>query len=156
MTPFDLMQLIDRMRDTAIVVTDPTLDAPGPRIRFVNDAFLGMARYERDAVLGGTPRMFQGQATDLRRARTLGDRLRAGCGHREVLVNYRADGEPYNCAIEVCPVRDDDGRIVAFAAFETEVERRRGRPAGGAFGRWRRVGEGSRLMSEVAPSLWLG
>lgn len=156
MTIFELMGMIDRLRGTAIVVTDARLDRPGPTIRYVNDAFCAMSGFPRDAAIGGDPRMLQGPGTDRRHAQEFGRVLRAGAPCRDVLLNYRMNGEPYFCAIEAHPVRDGSGGIVAFAAFEAEVERRRGRPSGEAFGRWRRLDPGVLFAGEVAPDLWPG
>lgn len=150
MTPFDLLSLVDRLRETAIVVTDVDLDAPGPTVRFVNDAFLAMSGLPREAVVGKSPRMLQGHGTDRRHTHAVGVALREGRPCRDVLLNYRASGEPYLCAVEIHPVRDAVGRVTAFAAFETEVERRRGRPANGVFGRWRRLDPRALFASEVS------
>ncbi|MBY0427566.1 MAG: hypothetical protein K2Q22_18160 [Cytophagales bacterium] len=36
------------------------------------------------------------------------------------LVNYRKDGEPYVCKVEIWPVFDSQGKHVNFVAFETD------------------------------------
>ncbi|GGK34859.1 PAS domain-containing protein [Salinarimonas ramus] len=156
MTIFDLMNLIDRMRDTAIVVTDADLDAPGPTIRYVNDAFVAMSGLARELAIGRSPRLLQGRDTDRRHTHALGASLREGRACRDVLLNYRADGSPYLCAVEIHPVHDGEGRITSFAAFEMEVERRRGRPSAEPFGRWRRVVSTALFASEVVPGLHFG
>ena len=52
----------------AILITSADLDAPGPCIEYVNPAFTRMTGYEANEVVGRSPRLLQGPATDPRRA----------------------------------------------------------------------------------------
>src|SRR5262245_60739755 len=86
-----------------IIVTDATIEEPGPHIVFVNEAFTRMFGYEAHEVLGRNPRMFQGPATE----RPVLDRLRAALVRGEPFVggtvNYRKDGTAFPLQWSVTP-----------------------------------------------------
>ncbi len=136
MTIAELVALAADCPHTPLVLTGPSLDAPGPTIVHVNEAFAAMVGSSVEALVGTSPRRLQGPGTNPVSLRRLGRALRAGQMHREVLLNYRDDGEAYWCGVEIHPVRASDGRIELFAAFEAEMVRRRGRPGPGVFGRF--------------------
>lgn len=118
---------------TAVVVTSSGLAAPGPIIRYVNPSFLRLTGYERHEILGRSPRMLQGRRT---RTEVMRDALAGRGSCHTVVTNYRKNGEPYLCEIDIRPIRDADGNVQAFVAFEREVVRRRGRPRAGLGGRF--------------------
>jgi two-component system, LuxR family, sensor kinase FixL len=109
----------------AVVVTEPQLEAPGPRIVYVNPAFCAMTGYREREAIGQTPRLLQGPATD----RATLSRLRATLSAGEPFVgettNYRKDGQPYVVAWNVNPVRDAAGRITHFVSIQRDVTQQR-------------------------------
>ena len=61
---FDWLIVLENLQ-RGIMVTDVTLEGPaGPRIIYVNRAWLKMTGYGRDELAGKTPRMLQGKHTD--------------------------------------------------------------------------------------------
>ncbi len=101
-----------RAMPMATVVTDAT-QADNPII-FANDAFLRMAGYNRDEVIGRNCRFLQGVDTDpLERAR-LRAAISAGQDITCELLNYRKDGTPFWNALYLSPVRDSSGAITHF------------------------------------------
>ncbi|MCG6121190.1 MAG: PAS domain-containing protein [Microvirga sp.] len=123
--------------NTGVLVTDGALDNGGPTIVYANSAMESLTGYPRDELLGATPRIFQGKATSRFTLKALSDALRAGRPFHTCLTNYRADGEPYLCEIDIRPLRGPDGQIDHFVAFEREVVRRRVRVRPGQNARFR-------------------
>jgi PAS domain S-box-containing protein len=92
---FDWLIVLENLR-RGIMVTDTTLDGPaGPRIFYVNSAWLKMTGYRRDDLRGKTPRILQGKHTD----RAVVGSIRLKLLNREVFHgqtwNYRKSGEPF-------------------------------------------------------------
>ena len=111
--------------DVPFLVTDAE---PGPgehRVLYCNTAFADMCGYQREQIVGATPRLLQGPETDAAKA---GDFVREveSRGHAgTVLLNYKADGTPYYVEIMAvrCPTPtalDVDAEEV-FVAFERSL-----------------------------------
>jgi PAS domain S-box-containing protein len=110
--------------DEAIVITGAGLEAPGPRILYVNPAFTRMTGYAPEELIGRSPRMLQGPGTD----RAVLDRLRtaikAGRTFEGEGVNYRKDGTPFIVEWLITPVRQA-GRVTHWVSAQRDVTQRR-------------------------------
>jgi len=92
---FDWLIVLENLR-RGIMVTDVTLESPaGPRIIYVNRAWLKMTGYDRGELAGKTPRILQGKYTD----RVVVSELKQKMLNREQFHgqtwNYRKSGEPF-------------------------------------------------------------
>ena len=65
-----LDQVLQHMHES-VIVTDADLDAPGPRILYVNRAFTDLTGYGSEEVVGQSPRILQGPKSDLSVLRTI-------------------------------------------------------------------------------------
>jgi PAS domain S-box-containing protein len=109
-----------------VLITDTTVDEPGPRIEFVNDAVLRITGYDRDELIGKSPRILQGAQTDsaeLQRIRTHLARLEPV---RAEVINYGKTGEPYWLEIDIVPVAGDGAEYSHFVAIERDITERKG------------------------------
>ena len=64
--------------DGIIITTADSLDAPGPEIIYVNEAFTKLTGYQKEEVIGGNPRILQGDETKRETLDTLRQSLTAG------------------------------------------------------------------------------
>ena len=76
---------IERLNDIVLVTEAEPQDEPGPRILFVNDAFVRQTGYTREEALGKSPRFLQGPQT----SRTELDRIRAAM--RALAVSHNSE-----------------------------------------------------------------
>ena len=117
----DVLRFLDAVR-IPVVVTDAGQAPSGPRILFVNQAMCELCAYQRQEMVGRSPRMLQGPATDRARARAFRDALESEGRATVRLTNYRGDGSAYEVLIRAGKLDlgtrlDEQLRI----AFETEV-----------------------------------
>jgi PAS domain S-box-containing protein len=115
---------IGRMNDIVLITeADPTAD-PGPRIVFVNAAFVARTGYSREEAIGMTPRMLQGPKTDLREL----ERIAAALARREpvfaTLTNYAKDGREFLIEVDIVPVMDEEQRCTHFVNVERDITQR--------------------------------
>ena len=122
-----LTSVVEQIDESVLVTEGAPLDPPGPKITWVNEALTEMTGYDRDELLGNTPRMLQGPETD----RETLDRVRAALEAEEPVeaetVNYRKDGTPYVVAWTITPVRDRDGHLTHWASVQRDVTQERER-----------------------------
>ena len=108
------------------MVTDVTLDGPdGPRIIYVNRAWMKITGYDREDIRGKTPRILQGKHTDRNLLRT----LKAKLVNREVFHgqtwNYRKSGQPFVMNWYCYAIYGDNSHPIYYVAEQedaTELE----------------------------------
>ncbi|GAB5480948.1 MAG: hypothetical protein Pars92KO_07050 [Parasphingorhabdus sp.] len=104
----------------ASVISNPRLtDNP---IVASNDAFCELTGYDRDFIIGRNCRFLSGPATEP----WLTEEIRRGVRERKpVLVeilNYKKDGTPFQNAVLVAPLFDDDGELEFFLGSQVEID----------------------------------
>ncbi|PWN54058.1 hypothetical protein IE53DRAFT_383399 [Violaceomyces palustris] len=97
-----------------------------PRLRenpivLVSDGFVAVTGYPRQAIIGRNCRFLQGPNTAPEAIQRIRDALNKGEGCTELLLNYRRDGQPFWCLLNIVPLRDSAGRLVYFIGGQTNV-----------------------------------
>jgi PAS domain S-box-containing protein len=115
---FPLGRIRDFLSDDqqAVVITDPR-----QRIQFASHGFAAMTGYQPEQVVGRTPHFLQGPATSPATRQHLREHVARQERVSGTLLNYRADGTPYQCQVVIEPIFDHTDRLVHFIAFEREV-----------------------------------
>lgn len=116
-----LFESIVSQIDEAVVVTEPRLEKPGPRIEYVNEAFTLMTGYTADEAVGATPRILQGPRTDRAVLDRLKRELNKGLSFRGQTINYRKDGQEYHVDWTVNALRDRNGEIQHWVSVQRDV-----------------------------------
>ncbi|WP_165351963.1 PAS domain-containing protein [Salipiger sp. IMCC34102] len=104
----------------AMVLTDPNLE-DNPLV-YVNEAFEKVTLYKKDAVLGRNCRLLQCEDTDPAAARKLGEAIEKGQSVSVDLLNEKADGTRFMNQLVIAPIRDDEGKMVAFLGIQNEMK----------------------------------
>jgi diguanylate cyclase (GGDEF)-like protein/PAS domain S-box-containing protein len=116
---------IARLNDIVIITEAGPFREPGPRIVFVNEAFERRTGYTPEEVLGRTPRLLQGPATQ----RSELDRIRAAMEQwqpaRVDLINYKKSGEAFWVDLEVSPVWDAARKLTHWVAVGRDITERK-------------------------------
>ena len=86
----------------SILITDATKDA---KIVYANKAFKTLTGYDPSEVIGKTPRILQGPATDKTVLARLVDTLKRGGRFEGKAVNYKKNGTPFIMYWRVLPVK---------------------------------------------------
>lgn len=118
---FDWQIVLENLRN-GIMVTDVTLEGPeGPRIVYVNNAWMKMTGYRRDELTGKTPRILQGKHTD----RAVVGMLKEKMLNREMFHgqtwNYKKSGEPFLMNWHCYAVYGDRPEPVYYVAEQEDV-----------------------------------
>ncbi len=106
-----------------MIITDPR--RPDNPIVFANNAFLNLAGYERDEVLGQNCRFLQGPGTDREQVAKLRSAIENVTDISVELLNYRKDGSTFWNALYVSPVVDESGELLFFFASQLDVTDRK-------------------------------
>lgn len=98
-------------------------------IEFVNDAFVHIAGYQREKLIGRNMSILQSGKTPRETYVELWDALTRGRHWKGDFINRREDGSEYVESAIITPLRQPDGRITHYVAVKEDItgKKRRGR-----------------------------
>lgn len=103
---------------TSVVITE---SSPEEYFLYVNGAFKEMSGYDEAELLYRSPRILQGPMTD----RAVIDELKKSLGSSGHFMgqtfNYRKDGSIYFVRWSIAPLRDGDGKLIAYISFQNPL-----------------------------------
>ena len=115
------LAMVASRTSNAVIISD----AEG-RIEWTNEGFTRITGYTLDEVRGKKPGSFlQGPLTDPAVVAEMRAGLAARTGFKVEIVNYGKSGQAYWLAVEVQPLRDDQGAITGFMAIESDISKRK-------------------------------
>ena len=120
-----LQTSIAQLNDMVVITEAGPLDAPGPRIVFVNDAFERRTGYNRSEVLGRSPRLLQGKRTQRPELDRVREALQSQQPVRVELINYTKHGEPYWVELEIVPVDYFRRGLTHWVAVARDISERK-------------------------------
>lgn len=116
-----LLASVAYFAEDSILITETNLEAPGPKIIYVNPGFTKLTGYQPEDVLGKSPRILQGPKTE----RSVLDRLKFVLQKGEVFhgcaINYRRDGSEFWNEWNIEPIRDKKGKVVNYLAIQRDI-----------------------------------
>ena len=107
--------------ETGVLVTDATLDAPGPYIEYVNAQMCRITGYRSEELIGRNPRIFQGPNSDRSELARCRRTLERGEMFQGETVNYRKDGSEFFLRWGIQPLTDQTGRVTRFLSYQRDV-----------------------------------
>lgn len=153
MTIVDLIRAFGRDLPIGIIITDATIERPGPIIVYANPAFGQLIGRDPDEIIGQSPRLMQGRETRRATLDAFHHALKKGDRFHGYLTNYRGDGTKYRAEVDCRPLHNTRGEIDGFISFEREVLRRVGRPAESNGGRYDANSTSNDLLGNALRSL---
>ncbi|KKL89754.1 hypothetical protein LCGC14_1911530, partial [marine sediment metagenome] len=119
--------VITNTQDAVLITEAEPFDEPGPKIIYVNEAFVKMTGFTAEEVIGKTPRMLQGPNSNKEELEKLGRALRNWESHEITTINYKKSGEEFWINFEVTPIANDIGRYTHWIAIERDVTEQKNR-----------------------------
>ena len=88
------------------------------KIIFASEGLFGMNGYQPFEVIGKSPSIFQGLKTSEKTKKSIKEALINHAPFKEIILNYKKNGETYWCEIEAYPKFDNQGNFLNYIAFE--------------------------------------
>ncbi len=116
---------ISRLSDIILITEAKPLNAPGPKIIFVNDAFELQTGFTREEAIGQTPRILQGPKTQRSELDRIHRALENWQSVRAELINYTKSGDEYWLELDIVPVTDDTGNHTHLISLARDITERK-------------------------------
>ena len=94
-------------------------------IEYVNPAFEALTGYDKQEVVGRTPRILKSGQHSLRFYREMWNEILAGVVFRGVMENRKKNGEVFYAEKTITPLRDAEGQITHFISNDRDITGRR-------------------------------
>jgi PAS domain S-box-containing protein len=120
-----LQSVVVNTNDAVIITETEPIDAPGPRILYVNEAFTRITGYQPEEVLGKTPRILQGPKTDPAELHRVREALARWEPVTIEVINYRKDGSEFWNEFSLVPVADQKGWYTHWIAVQRDTTARK-------------------------------
>lgn len=104
-----------------VLITNDSLEWPGPQIVFVNDALCRITGYTAKELIGRSPRILQGKETDRETLDQIKTELSAGRSCEAELVNYRKDRTRYDAELFITPLSNAEGQRTNFVSIHRDI-----------------------------------
>lgn len=121
-----LLQLaVSRLNDVVLITDAEPVSEPGPRVVFVNDAFVRCTGYSREEIIGRSPRLLQGPGTSRRELDRIRLALEAWQPVRAELLNYTKAGDEFWVEVDIVPLADEAGWYTHWVAVQRDITSRK-------------------------------
>lgn len=117
---------VSRQNDILLITEAEPIEGPdGPRIVYVNDAFVRRTGYSREEVIGRSPRILQGPKTQRHELYRIRKALEAWQPVRAELINYTKSGDEFWLELDIVPIANENGWFTHWVAVERDITERK-------------------------------
>ena len=116
---------VSRLNDIVVITDAEPLDEPGPRIVYVNDAFICRTGYSREEVIGRSPRFLNGPKSQIDVLNNIRATMEKWQPVRAELINYTKAGEPFWMEMDMVPIANDTGSFTHWVSVERDITERK-------------------------------
>lgn len=114
-TSLDFKTIVKKQVKTIVITT------PVQQICFTNRNFENMTGYSQKEVVGRKPSFLQGSNTN----KDTTAKIRMALHNKQTIstsiLNYKKNGEPYFCKVDLYPIFNLENELVNFVALEEEI-----------------------------------
>ena len=122
----DLLATIAAHSSDAVMITSAgSIESPGPRFIYVNQAFERLTGYSNDEVVGNSPRMLQGPKSSPVTLHKIHDALSQWKPVCVELINYAKDGSEFWVELDITPVADASGCYTHWISVQRDITERK-------------------------------
>jgi diguanylate cyclase (GGDEF)-like protein/PAS domain S-box-containing protein len=114
-------QALDNALDIIIITNVDHQDPGNNSIVYVNDAFVHHFGYTKDEIIGQSPRILQGDETDIETRHRIRQALRDGQSIHAEIVNYDKFGNQYWIDLKMVPLYNEQGELSHFLFIERDL-----------------------------------
>jgi len=111
--------------DCVLITETESINLPGPRIVYANEAMCRMTGYSMDEIIGATPRIFQGPLTEREPLEKIRKALQAWESVNVELINHKKDGMPFYVNISIYPVANKQGWYTHWISIQRDITEKR-------------------------------
>jgi len=111
-----LLQVLADNSFDSVLITDASTEG---KIIYANGSFEKLTGHDSSFVVGKTPRILQGPATDEKVIARLSDALKSGEKFEGKAINYKKDGTPFIMYWRVLPIKVGE-KVTAWVAIQRE------------------------------------
>ncbi len=123
--PLVYKNLIKNISDAVVVTDAEQIDAAGPKILFVNEAFTKTTGYEAHEVIGQSLGILQGKNTSPTEVDKLKTSLKAWQPFRVEFINYKKNGAEFTVENEFVPLANEAGLFTHWVFVQRDITQRR-------------------------------
>lgn len=116
-----LESVITNATDGVIITKIDDTDAVHYKIIFVNDAYQKMTGYSREELIGKSPSIVQGLATDTKEIVRVREYLKRFEPCNTEIINYKKDGTAFWSSIAYFPIKDPNGKYKHWIAIKRDI-----------------------------------
>ena len=120
-----LESVVENMGDSVIMTEADPIDLPGPRIIYVNPAYLKLSGYSLEEIIGKTPRILQGELSNKEELKKLKLALKHNTPYNLSTINYNKNHVPIWISAHINPIFDEKGKCIYWVGVQRDVTEER-------------------------------
>lgn len=105
----------------AVLICTGNVEGSGQAIIYVNEAFTRMSGYQRQELIGASPRISQGPGTDLNEINRLSEAIARNEPCEIEVINYTKQGKEYWVSQSNAPIADETGKVSHWISIQRDV-----------------------------------
>ncbi|MDI9877136.1 PAS domain S-box protein [Flectobacillus rivi] len=117
--------VITNSNDAILITEAEPIELPGPRIIYANEAFTKMTGYELNEIIGKSPRILQGPASNRYELNKIRAALKKWEPCEVEVINYKKNKEPFWVNISIVPLADETGWFTHWISIQKDITERK-------------------------------